>query len=197
MSKKRTKPKLFENFEKNLNVKFLKFLWFCALFRQFPAFFDLSKNWKIFNFFSKISSRDACQSRMPHPVSVGLVLHLNQLLPSSSAAFVSAGPRLPPVLSSAPGLLRDGTSEPCLTEIGPCRARVRQRQDVAITETGMHLLMRSLKKISNFSKTQKCWKLSEKRTKPKNFENLEKNYEVEFFQISLVLCAFQTISSIF
>jgi hypothetical protein len=48
LSEKRTKPKKFENFEKNLNEEFSKNFWFCALFGQFPAFFEFSKMLKKF-----------------------------------------------------------------------------------------------------------------------------------------------------
>jgi hypothetical protein len=63
------------------------------------------------------------------------------------------------------------------------RGRVRQRHSEAFAEVGMHSLVRVLKKnIKNFRKIKKRWKLSEKRTKPKNFEIFEKNVKVEFFK---------------
>jgi hypothetical protein len=44
LSKERTKPKIFEKFHFQNFLKNIKNFGFCALFRQFPAFFDFSKN---------------------------------------------------------------------------------------------------------------------------------------------------------
>jgi hypothetical protein len=75
-----------------------------------------------------------------HILFAGLGLQLTPLLPSSSeptglcSTLVSAGPRLYHVLPSAPGLLRDGMSEPCLTDTGPCRARDMHRPNSSETD---------------------------------------------------------------
>jgi hypothetical protein len=64
------------------------------------------------------------------------------------------------------------------------RGRVRQTLDVAFTEIGMYLLKspsRIFENLENFRKFKKCWKLSEKRTKPIFFEYFEK-LNVKFFK---------------
>jgi hypothetical protein len=77
------------------------------------------------------------------------------------------------------------------------RGRVRQRRALAFTEASMHSFGCLVKNFQNFRKIKKCCKLSEKRTKPKNFEKFEKKFECEIFQKFCVLCAFWTISSLF
>jgi hypothetical protein len=100
---------------------------------------------------------------------------------------------------------------PWPAEAGRCRQRGRLQPGEIKAESGRDRVSHSpsfagitwgifRKNIQNFEyfrKIKKCWKLSEKRTKPKNFENFRKKFQGEIFQIFLVLCAFWTISSIF
>jgi hypothetical protein len=59
------------------------------------------------------------------------------------------------------------------------------------------IFRKNIQNFEYFRKIKKCWKLSEKRTKPKFFENFRKNFQGDILQIFLVLCAFWTIYSVF
>lgn len=104
--------KRFENFQ-------LKKNWFCALFRQFPAFLEFSK---ISIFFPQIiptpslselvSAKTVCASQShPDLVCLSPSLCLTRCLPLSQLDSFPASPGVCMTRSVEPGLCRDDTAE--------------------------------------------------------------------------------------
>jgi hypothetical protein len=121
-------------------------------------------------------------------------------------SLVSAAPWLSRVLSSVPGLVRDGRSEPFHTEIGPCRARDRQRPHSSETQYIRNIPRESgsarhevveFWKYWKFSKNQEMLEIAQKAHKNKKIWKILPSNFFNFFLKKLILCDIQTISSIF
>jgi hypothetical protein len=202
------KIEIFQNLEKKFECKVFQILLVLCAFWTISSIFWFFENFEIFQ-----NSTNSC---LAVPVSFGLFLIYSlwrtRFVPDTGSArtyLCMAGLWRAVSWEAEVRVTARGADSDLQRLVGGYtlqaaagwdRGRVRERQDVTFTETDMHLVRRPLKKIEkfqNFRKIKKFWKMSEKRTKPKKFQNFEKKFECKIFQFLLVVCAFWTIFRIF